>query len=139
MPYLSNEECLELLKQYDVECKIKERKDDAIAMVSLKREKEIGSIVLFGTGGPLRNELKDLSFRRIPAERAELETMVKETRIYQMFIETKDRMLEKIIDILTNLVKLLEDDFRITSIVIDSLILSSNPYAEDVKIEVRDL
>ena len=46
---------------------------------------------------------------------------------------------EKIIDILTNLVKLLEDDFRITSIVIDSLILSSNPYAEDVKIEVRDL
>jgi len=105
-------------------------------MIGSKRDVQFGTIIMFGCGGVLADTIKDVSFRVIPVTSNELEIMIKETKAYQIFIENKMN-LPDIIDAISNLIRLMEDNVEIKEVDINPFFLSEECVAGDVRIIKR--
>src|SRR3990167_7596387 len=92
-------------------------------MIGSKRDVQFGTIIMFGCGGVLADTIKDVSFRVITVTSNELEIMIKETKAYQIFIENKMN-LPDIIDAISNLIRLMEDNVEIKEVDINPFFLS---------------
>lgn len=93
-------------------------------IVGGKREKNIGTVLLFGWGGILTQDLNDISMRVVTSEvsltELDLDEMIKETRIGKVLIREK-LDLEPIKDVLRKVAQLMIDFPEITELDLNPL------------------
>jgi succinyl-CoA synthetase beta subunit len=93
-------------------------------IIGAKRDPSFGIVVMFGSGGIMANVIKDVSLRVVPFDEQDAEIMIKETKAYQVLIEHKQEdAMDKLIDIILKVAKLVEDNPRVKELDINPVFL----------------
>jgi len=112
-------------------------------ILGTKTDPQWGPVAMFGWGGVLTEILKDKAIGLAPLKDNEAERMIKKTKIYQALKGTRGKSsadIDKIIEILVNLSRLVTDYPEITECDINPLFVSpSNIVALDARIELHSV
>ncbi|TRZ51594.1 acetyl CoA synthetase subunit alpha [bacterium] len=110
-------------------------------ILGTKTDPQWGPVVMFGWGGVLTEILKDKAIGLAPLNSDEAERMIKKTKIYQALKGTRGKAsadIEKIVEILVNLSRLVTDYPEITECDINPLFVSPDEIvALDARIELH--
>ena len=95
-------------------------------IIGARRDGTFGPVIMFGLGGIYVEVLKDVSFRALPVDRAELMRMVSEVRSYPLLLgvrgqEKKD--IDGIVSMMIKLDALIRGCERITDIEVNPLVV----------------
>ena len=87
---------------------VQEKVSGVECFVGIKRDQLFGSVVLFGSGGVLAEELGDIVLRLCPISHADATRMIAETRVYAKIAKVKDPggLLQKLSALIVNVSKL---------------------------------
>ena len=89
-------------------------------LIGVKKTREFGHVIGFGSGGTDVEEKKDVSFRVTPLDKEEIKKMIKETQSSRGLLKPDGEAIEKII---FDLSKLLEKHPEISELDINPLIV----------------
>lgn len=84
---------LSKIKDFE-ECMIQETASGEELIIGIKKTPEFSSIIMFGHGGSKVQEEKDVSFRAIPLRKADIDEMMKETKVFKKLDEEKASIKE---------------------------------------------
>jgi len=114
-------------------------------IVGARRDGAFGPIVMFGMGGIYVEVLKDVSFRAVPLDRAEVLEMMREIRAYPLLLgvrgeERKD--IESVVDAVIRLATIIRRCPGISDIEVNPLVAYEQGLgskAVDVRVLLTDL
>ncbi len=117
----------ELKKAWDDLSKLKETEGILIqkmlsgreVILGIKKDPQLGMVLMFGLGGIFVEVLKDISFRICPVSKKQAEKMVKEIKGYPVLVNIK-----QIIEIIVNLSKLAQKQKKIKEIDLNPVIVN---------------
>jgi hypothetical protein len=89
-------------------------------LIGVKKTREFGHVIGFGSGGILVEEKKDVSFRVVPLNNEEIKNMIKETEASKGMLKIDGEAIEKII---LKLSELLEKHPEISELDINPLMV----------------
>jgi acetyltransferase len=89
-------------------------------LIGVKKTKEFGHVIGFGSGGTKVEEKKDVSFRVVPLQREEIKSMIKDTQASRGLLKPDGKAIE---DVVFNLSKFLEKHPEISELDINPLIV----------------
>ena len=94
-------------------------------LIGLKKDAVFGHVLIFGSGGIYTEIFKDVSMRVLPANRKEIENMVRETRAFQLLIARGKKFnMQKLLDVLEKTAKLAAKHPEIKELDINPLIVN---------------
>ena len=84
---------------------VQEKGEGKEYLLGVKKTREFGYVILFGAGGSLVEEKKDVVFRVSPLEKDEVKKMIKSTKVAAGLLKEDGEVIEKNILMLCDLVK----------------------------------
>ena len=91
-------------------------------LIGVKKTREFGHVIGFGSGGVDVEEKKDVSFRVTPLDKEEIKKMIKETEASKGLLKPDGKAIENVI---LNLSDLLEKNPKISELDINPLIVKN--------------
>ena len=82
-----------------------EDKEGISIILGLKEDKVFGKLLLIGFGGTFTEIVKDISFRALPANKKDIEEMIKQLKLYNVLISRKKYAVDKLISLAEKLSK----------------------------------
>ncbi len=101
-------------------------------IIGAKRDQQFGPVLMFGTGGPLAEPLKDIVFRLVPLSRKDASEMIRSTKIGAVF-KQKGIQPRKVENLLLKVSKLMEKNSHIAELDLNPVFLPA-VMAADVRI-----
>lgn len=101
------------------------------------KTKGFGHVILFGAGGIYTEIYKDFSLRLLPTDTSEALDMIEQTKVGKIISGVRGKSFDKqgIVDVLSNLSKLVESNNNITAIDINPLFVTKEKvYIADLKL-----
>lgn len=78
---------------------IQEQVEGIEMILGVKEDKVFSKLLMIGFGGTFTEVIKDTSFRALPVNKAEIESMLKELKLYPTLINRKKFALDKLISL----------------------------------------
>jgi len=112
---------------------------DIELIIGIKKDKNFGHLLMFGTGGIYTEVYKDVAFRLIPTGRISINNMIEETKVYKILTGARGKSydLNTLKHILMQIQQLVQDFPMISELDINPLIVNEKEIkAVDVKIKI---
>ncbi len=115
---------------------IQEQLSGLEAIVGAKRDEQFGPVVMFGTGGPMAEALRDTAFRLAPVSKKDATDMIESTKIGTV-MDKKGIKRHKIERIIINVSRLIEKNKNIVELDINPVFLPA-AVAADIRIITKN-
>lgn len=103
-------------------------------IIGSKNDEQFGMVIAFGLGGIFVEAIKDISFRLIPIGRPDAESMIRETKAFNVLKSRGKSDIDEVADVLMKVSNLAENE-NINELDINPLIVTERgAYVADVRI-----
>ncbi|MCK4491156.1 MAG: acetate--CoA ligase family protein [Candidatus Altiarchaeales archaeon] len=89
---------------------IQERVEGKEFIVGSKKDEQFGRVIAFGLGGIFVEAIRDISFRLIPIERFDAESMIRETQAFNVLKARGESDITEVVDVLMRISGLAEKE-----------------------------